>query len=124
MSTIFGQKLNKLLEDLMEQEPSLINTGVLATSPAQFSSLWAIREGLTESVGKEGKAYKYDISVPQEKFKEVLDITRDHLASKGLMHDEAVKHVVGYGHIGDGQCCMGISFIVMSIDKQMQATCT
>ena len=42
----------------MEQEPSLINSGVLATSPAQFSSLWAIREGLTESDGKEGEAYR------------------------------------------------------------------
>ncbi|KAH9937580.1 FAD-binding domain-containing protein [Fomitopsis serialis] len=103
-----AQKLNKLLEDLMEQEPSLINTGVLATSPAQFSSLWAIREGLTEAVGKEGKAYKYDISVPQVKFKEVLDITRDHLASKGLMHDEAVKHVVGYGHVGDGNLHLNV----------------
>lgn len=96
----------------MEQEPSLINTGVLATSPAQFTSLWAIREGLTESVGKEGKAYKYDISVPQERFKEVLDITREHLASKGLMHDEAVKHVVGYGHLGDGKYWVALHFIL------------
>ncbi|KZT74727.1 FAD-binding domain-containing protein [Daedalea quercina L-15889] len=102
------QKLYKLLEDLMGQEPSLINSGVLATSPAQFSSLWAIREGLTEAVGKEGKAYKYDISVPQDKFKEVLDITREHLASKGLMHDQAVKHVVGYGHVGDGNLHLNV----------------
>ena len=53
-------------------------------------------------MAKEGKAYKYDISVPLHKFKEVVDITRQHLESKGLMHEGAVKHVVGYGHVGDG----------------------
>ena len=53
-------------------------------------------------MSKEGKAYKYDISVPLQKFKEVIDLTRDHLQSKGLVHDDAVKHVVGYGHVGDG----------------------
>ncbi|EMD41780.1 hypothetical protein CERSUDRAFT_41541 [Gelatoporia subvermispora B] len=97
------QKLNNLLESLMEADEPLINTGVLATSPAQFASLWAIREGLTEAVSKEGKAYKYDISVPLQKFQEVLDITREHLKSKGLMREGAVRHVVGYGHVGDGK---------------------
>lgn len=65
--------------------------------------MWAIREGLTEAVGKEGKAYKYDISVPLAKFKEVVDTTREHLCSKGLLHKDAVKNVVGYGHVGDGK---------------------
>jgi hypothetical protein len=53
-------------------------------------------------VSKEGKAYKYDISIPLPKFKEVVDVTREHLRSKGLLHDKAVKHVIGYGHVGDG----------------------
>lgn len=95
--------MNSLLESLLETEEPLINTGVLATSPAQFSALWAIREGLTEAVSKEGKAYKYDISVPLNKFQEVVDKTREHLRSKGLLHEDAVKYVVGYGHVGDGE---------------------
>lgn len=74
----------------------------MAQSPAQFSSLWALREGVTEAVSKEGKAYKYDISVPLSSFKEVVDNTRKHLHSKGLLHDKAVKFVLGYGHVGDG----------------------
>lgn len=97
-----SQKLNTLLEYLMEAEEPLINTGVIATSPAHFSSLWAIREGLTEAVSKEGKAYKYDISVPLHKFKEVVDKTKDHLRQNGLLREDAVKYVVGYGHVGDG----------------------
>ncbi len=75
----------------------------MAQSPAQFSSLWALREGVTEAVSKEGKAYKYDISVPLSSFKEVVDNTREHLLSKGLLHEKAVKFVLGYGHVGDGE---------------------
>jgi FAD/FMN-containing dehydrogenase len=91
------------LESLLEAEKPLINTGVLSQSPAQFSSLWALREGVTEAVSKEGKAYKYDISVPLSTFKTVVDGTREHLRSKGLLGDKAVKHVIGYGHVGDGK---------------------
>ena len=76
---------------------------MLSQSPAQFSSLWALREGVTEAISKEGKAYKYDISVPLSSFKEVVDGTREHLRLNGLLRDGAVKHVLGYGHVGDGQ---------------------
>lgn len=92
-----------MLETLLTADKPLINTGVLSQSPAQFSSLWALREGVPEAVSKEGKAYKYDISVPVSTFKEVMDATRHHLQSKGLMGDKAVKSVVGYGHVGDGK---------------------
>lgn len=75
---------------------------MLSQNPAQFSSLWALREGVTEALSKEGKPYKYDISVPLSSFQDVVDGTREHLRSKGLLGDHAVKHVVGYGHVGDG----------------------
>lgn len=91
------------MESLLEADHPLINTGVLSQSPAQFSQLWAIREGITEAVSKEGKAYKYDISIPLGRFKDVVDATREQLRSKGLLRDDAVKHVVGYGHVGDGE---------------------
>jgi FAD/FMN-containing dehydrogenase len=110
------QKLNDLLASLLESDAPLINTGVLAQNPAQFSSLWALREGVTEAVSKEGKAYKYDISVPLSTFKSVVDQTREHLWSKNLLGDDGVKHVIGYGHVGDGMVVSlldaYISFIV------------
>lgn len=86
----------------MGAEQPLINTGVLSSTPAQFASLWAIREGITESISKEGKPYKYDLSVPIHAFKEVVDTTREHLRSKGLLREDAVKSVMGFGHVGDG----------------------
>ncbi|KAI0793403.1 FAD-binding domain-containing protein [Abortiporus biennis] len=101
-------KLNALLENLLESDEPLINTGVLSQNPAQFASLWAIREGLTEAVSKEGKAYKYDISIPLKAFKEVVDTTREHLRSQGLLRHDAVKNVVGYGHVGDGNLHLNI----------------
>lgn len=87
----------------MEAEEPLINTGVLSQSPTQFASLWALREGITEAISKEGKAYKYDISIPLASFKDVVDTTREHLREKGLLREGFVRHVVGYGHVGDGK---------------------
>lgn len=98
-----SKKLMDLLESLLGADKPLINSGVLSQSPAEFSSLWALREGITEAVSKEGKAYKYDISVPLASFQQVVDDTREHLRSKGLLHDKAVKYVIGYGHVGDGR---------------------
>ena len=86
----------------MEGDEPLINTGVLSQSPAQFSSLWALREGITEAVSKEGKAYKYDISIPTGVFKDVVDTTRERIRERGLLREDAVKQVIGYGHVGDG----------------------
>jgi len=102
------EKLADLLESLLNADKPLVNTGVLSQSPAQFSSLWALREGVPEAVSKEGKAYKYDISVPLSSFKEVVDNTREHLWSKGLLHDKAVKYVIGYGHVGDGNLHLNV----------------
>jgi FAD/FMN-containing dehydrogenase len=110
----------------MEADEPLITTGVLSQSPTQFAQLWSLREGLTESVSKEGKAYKYDITVPLQAFKDVVDTTREHLRAKGLYHEGAVKRVIGYGHVGDGRLflyslrrlkslsCFQVTFTLMS----------
>ncbi|EKM83754.1 hypothetical protein AGABI1DRAFT_110375 [Agaricus bisporus var. burnettii JB137-S8] len=113
------QKLTTLLESLLEADKPLINTGVMSQNPAQFSSLWALREGVTEAISKEGKAYKYDISVPLSSFKDVVDGTREHLRSKGLLNDEAVKHVIGYGHVGDGN--LHLNVVAKDYSPEIQA---
>lgn len=98
-----SKKLNSLLETLLESEQPLITTGALSQTPSQFASLWRLREGVPEAVSKEGKVYKYDISVPIGSFKEVVDTTKEQLRRKGLLCEGAVRHVVGYGHVGDGE---------------------
>jgi (R)-2-hydroxyglutarate---pyruvate transhydrogenase len=67
--------------------------------------LWALREGITEAISKEGKAYKYDISLPPVAFKDAVDETRERLRSKGLYPAGGVKEILGFGHIGDGESC-------------------
>ena len=62
--------------------------------------------------------YKYDISIPVSKFKEVTDAVRNHLKELDLVvglpasgevalkrdkNEAKVIEVIGYGHFGDGK---------------------
>ncbi|KIK81032.1 hypothetical protein PAXRUDRAFT_833144 [Paxillus rubicundulus Ve08.2h10] len=102
------EKLNNLLEHLMSADEPLIYTGTLSQSPSQFASIWALREGLTECVQKEGKPYKYDVSVPLANFQSVVDAVRERMISKGLYGDDGISKVMGYGHIGDGNLHLNV----------------
>jgi len=102
------EKLNSLLEHLMSADEPLIYTGTLSQSPGQFASIWALREGLTECVQKEGKPYKYDVSVPLADFQNVVDAVRERMISKGLYGDDGISKVMGYGHIGDGNLHLNV----------------
>jgi len=83
---------------------SLVKTGVLSQATEHFQQLWALRESIPEAVSKEGKAYKYDISIPASAFESIVTKTRKILQEKGLYKTPgAVREVVGYGHIGDGK---------------------
>ncbi|KAG8815465.1 hypothetical protein FRC19_001016 [Serendipita sp. 401] len=101
-------KLQEFLEEVMSDE-SLVKTGVLAQATEQFQQLWSLRECIPEAVSKEGKAYKYDISVPVTAFEDVVKKTRTQLESHGLYKTPGgVKEVVGYGHIGDGNLHLNV----------------
>lgn len=45
-------------------------------------------------MAKDGYTYKYDISLPQEKFYDVVEVMRTRLSGM------PVHRVAGYGHIG------------------------
>lgn len=57
-------KLSKFLEDAMAD--SLIEDGALAQDGQQANQFWKLREAISESAGKEGAVYKYDVSIPLE----------------------------------------------------------
>jgi (R)-2-hydroxyglutarate---pyruvate transhydrogenase len=89
-------------------DESLVKTGVLAQATEQFQQLWALRESIPEAVSKEGKVYKYDISIPPSAFEWMVTKTRERLQEKGLYKTPGgVREVVGYGHIGDGEIDYG-----------------
>lgn len=102
------EKLNSLLESLMTADEPLIYTGTLSQSPGQFEALWAMRERLTECIQKEGKPYKYDVSVPLARFQSVVDAVRERMIAKDLYGDHAVSKVMGYGHVGDGNLHLNV----------------
>lgn len=103
------QKLEDLLEALYADEGELIASGTQSQSVDQFGQLWAFRELLPEAASKSGKVYKYDVSVPVSKFKEVTEAVRQRLVDTGMARtsgdtskEPKVKEVIGYGHFGDG----------------------
>ncbi|KAI8072269.1 hypothetical protein BC940DRAFT_292165 [Gongronella butleri] len=102
------EKLNGYLEAMMEDE--IAQDGVVAQDETQSKSIWGVREGLTEALGKEGAVYKYDISMPVSKINDCVLDMRDHLEKGGVFGkpDSPVIDVVGYGHVGDGNLHLNI----------------
>ncbi|GJJ14681.1 hypothetical protein Clacol_008947 [Clathrus columnatus] len=115
------QKLAALLEVLIESE--IVTDGVLAQDTAQFTSLWELRETITEAAGKTGKVFKYDVSLPTSLMYSVVEATRKHLAELGLYKGEGsdgkVKSVIGFGHFGDGNIHLNV--ISDSYDPEVQS---
>ena len=90
---------------------SIVADGVLAQDKTQMDSLWACREGIPESLGHWGAVYKYDLSLPIRSMYDLVDATREHLVSAGLVgdtDDHPVVDVVGYGHMGDANLHLNI----------------
>jgi len=111
-------KLETFLEHIYEKE-GLITSGVQSQSQDDFNSLWSFRELIPEAAGKKGKTYKYDISLPVSKFKEVTDTMRKRLKELDLVvgaekndgdaiGEVKVIEVIGYGHFGDGNLHINI----------------
>ncbi len=89
------ENLEKWLSGLMES--GLVKDAVLAQSEKEASNLWAMREGISESLAHQGLLHKHDISLPIHRLKEFIEIwTRDI-----DQNYPGLKPYV-FGHIGDG----------------------
>ncbi len=83
------------LTQAMERE--LISDAVLAGSQAQATSLWRLRESISEAQKNEGGSIKNDISVPVSRIPDFVQ--------QGLRAVEALipgVRPVPFGHVGDG----------------------
>lgn len=103
------QKLTTYLENMMTD--GVAQDGVVAQDETQIRSLWSLREGFTEALGKEPAVYKYDISMPVPKIYECVEDMRQHLRDGGVFgqEDSPVTDVVAYGHVGDGNLHLNIA---------------
>ena len=77
------------------------NPQELDEAVTQIKALWRLRESISESRGKAGAVYKYDVSLPVGCMYEFVEDMRSRLAGRA--------QVVGYGHLGDGNLHLNVS---------------
>jgi FAD/FMN-containing dehydrogenase len=78
-------------------EKSLVEDAVLAQSPKEAQNLWAMREGISESLAHAGLLHKHDISLPIHRLQAFIEEWTKDLAA----NYPGLKPYV-FGHIGDG----------------------
>jgi FAD/FMN-containing dehydrogenase len=83
------------LGSVLERE--LVTDGTMAQTSTQAAELWALREGLSESLSSTGVPHKNDVSLPVASL-EPFCVELDALFTARY----ASWEVVLYGHIGDG----------------------
>ena len=91
-----------LLAAALEQE--LAVDAALSASLAQFRSLWALREDISESQGAEGKTIKHDIALPISRIAEFIAST-----DAAIARAFPGQRMVVFGHLGDGNLHYNVS---------------
>jgi len=97
-----AQALQALLSEALDQQ--IACDAVVSESLAQFKSLWALRENVSEAQAAEGKNIKHDISVPISEIPRFIRQTDEALqkAHPGI-------RMVCFGHLGDGNLHYNVS---------------
>ncbi|XP_057359300.1 D-2-hydroxyglutarate dehydrogenase, mitochondrial isoform X3 [Manis pentadactyla] len=95
-----AEKLSSFLERVLGC--GLVTDGTVATDHSKVKMLWALRERISEALSRDGYVYKYDISLPVERLYDLVTELRTRLGPQA-------KHVVGYGHLGDGNLHLNVT---------------
>ncbi len=90
-----GDNLDDWIASLFERE--LVSDGVMAQSPQEAADLWALREGISESLSATGMPHKNDISLPVA----ALEAFADQLDAVFQARYPGWEIAV-FGHVGDG----------------------
>ena len=95
------EKIQGFLESIMEE--GLVADGTVAADLTKMDALWALRERIAEALLEDGYCFKYDVSFRPEQMYDLVLEARERLAGKA-------KTVTGYGHLGDGNLHLNITF--------------
>ncbi|XP_035878512.1 D-2-hydroxyglutarate dehydrogenase, mitochondrial isoform X2 [Phyllostomus discolor] len=95
-----AEKLGGFLDQALGS--GLVTDGTLATDQRKVKMLWALRERITEALSRDGHVYKYDVSLPLDRLYDLVTDLRARLRPPA-------KHVVGYGHLGDGNLHLNVT---------------
>ncbi|GEO84088.1 MULTISPECIES: FAD-binding oxidoreductase [Alphaproteobacteria] len=94
--------INTLLEEAFEA--GLIEDAAIASSLAQQTAFWHLRESMSEAQKPEGGSIKHDVSVPVSRVPRFL--AEADAAVLALMPD---ARICAFGHLGDGNIHYNIS---------------
>jgi FAD/FMN-containing dehydrogenase len=94
--------LERMLEQAIEQ--GLATDAAVSASLAQFRSLWALREDISEAQAAHGKAIKHDISLPISRISDFLK-SIDGVLTAAFPQVQ----VICFGHVGDGNLHYNLS---------------
>ena len=94
------------LQDILELalEEGLVLDAAVASSSAQRSAMWHVRESLSESQKFEGGSIKHDVSVPVSSVPQLIE-----RGCAAVLKFMAGARPVPFGHIGDGNIHFNIS---------------
>ncbi|KAL0840488.1 hypothetical protein ABMA28_015730 [Loxostege sticticalis] len=95
-----GEKLNRFLSK--EMESGLILDGTVTSEPGKMQTIWNLRENIAGAGLRHGYVFKYDVSLPQKHYYELVPKIKQRLGDKAIV-------VCGYGHIGDGNIHINVT---------------
>ncbi|RYZ17297.1 MAG: hypothetical protein EOP49_50795, partial [Sphingobacteriales bacterium] len=109
------ETLDDIVENLYEElsEKKLVEDCIASENDTQFVSLWKLREEVAVAANQIGLVFKYDISLPVEKFEELCLIVRNKIGCLG--------YTMGYGHLGDGNMHINVGLYDNAKRKQVES---
>ena len=85
----------------------LCTDAIIAQNRAQFDFLWSLRERLPESLTKDGYNYKYDISLPLDRYYDLVIDLRKRLNESSVKN--VYKRCTAHGHVGDSNLHLNVT---------------
>ena len=93
-------KLDTFLESVMGS--GLVRDGTIAADETQAKAIWGVREGITGALAREGRVYKYDVSLPLAMLYELVEEMRARMTPLGAT-------TAAFGHLGDGNLHLNVT---------------
>ncbi|WP_160004965.1 FAD-binding oxidoreductase [Rhizobium sp. 18055] len=109
-----AETAERMMTAVLEQgfEQGLVQDAVIASSVAQQTALWHMRESMSEAQKPEGGSIKHDVSVPVSTVPQFM-----HEAERAVMAAMPGARICAFGHMGDGNIHYNISQPI-GADKQ------
>lgn len=90
-------------------EGGAVQNGTLAQDAGQAAGLWAIREGITESLAKNGVVYKYDLSLPVADLYRLVEDTQQRIGERACPHTKGAGDLTDYNDVSECFSVFGFS---------------